>query len=68
MITPIPIYLQPFAENVQFIDGVESQFQLQSSAGNKQFEIWYHGDLLMIEGEEMPLLQAQPLKSLPKIL
>ncbi|WP_016992878.1 hypothetical protein [Lysinibacillus boronitolerans] len=53
MITPIPIYLQPFAENVQFIDGVESQFQLQSSAGNKQFEIWYHGDLLMIEGEEM---------------
>lgn len=66
MITPIPIYLQPFAENVQFIDGVESQFQLQSSAGNEQFEIWYYGDLLMIEGEEMPYITGSTARIVAK--
>jgi len=34
MINPIPIYLQQFAGNVQFIEDVESQFQLHSSVGN----------------------------------
>ena len=66
MINPIPIYLQQFAGNVQIIDDVESQFQLHSSSGNEQFEIWYHGDLLMIEGEEMPYITGSTARIVAK--
>ncbi|MCM0626083.1 hypothetical protein M5J14_16430 [Lysinibacillus sp. OL1_EC] len=66
MINPIPIYLQQFAGNVQIIDDVESQFQLHSSAGNEQFEIWYYGDLLMIEGEEMPYITGSTARIVAK--
>lgn len=66
MINPIPIYLQRFAGNVQFIDDVESQFQLHSRVGNEQFEIWYYGDLLMIEGEEMPFITGSTARIVAK--
>ncbi len=62
MIIPIPTYLQQFAENDQQLDEVESQLQLCSSAGNQQFEIWYYGDLLLIEGEEMPFITGSTAK------
>ena len=66
MINPIPIYIQQFAGNVQIIDDFESQFQLHSSSGNAQFEIWYYGDLLMIEGEEMPYITGSTARIVAK--
>ncbi|KOS61359.1 hypothetical protein FJQ98_17135 [Lysinibacillus agricola] len=66
MIIPIPTYLQPFAENVQQLSDVESQLQLFSSTGNQQFEIWYYGDLLSLEGEVMPFITGSTAKIVAK--
>ncbi len=50
----IPTYLQHVTKRNQQPEGVESQLQLCSTSNNKQFEIWYYGDLLTIEGEVLP--------------
>ncbi len=63
---PIPTYLQPFAENVQHLNEVESQLQLSSCTGNQQFEIWYYGDMLSLEGEVMPFITGTTAKIVAK--
>lgn len=63
---PIPLYLQPFAEKIEQIDDVISQFQLRSSAGNHHFEIWYAGDLLAIDGEELSFITGATAKIMAK--
>jgi len=63
---PIPTYLQPFAENVQQPNEVESHLQLCSSTGNQQFEIWYYGDMLSLEGEVMPFITGTTAKIVAK--
>ncbi|GEM_PF-3350143 len=64
----IPTYLQSYAENVEQLEAVESQLQLCSSTGNKQFEIWYYGDLLQSKVRHCLSLLEQPLESLQKTL
>ncbi|WP_312507274.1 hypothetical protein [Lysinibacillus sp.] len=61
----IPTYLQSFAENIQQED-VETQFQLHSSTGNRQFEIWFYGDLLTIEDEPLPFIAGEHAKIVAK--
>lgn len=63
---PIPTYLQQFAENVQYLNEVESQLQLCSSTGDQQFEIWYYGDMLSLEGEVMPFITGTTAKIVAK--
>lgn len=66
MSIPIPCYLQPFAENVQQLDDIISQFQPHSSTGNHQFTIWYYGDLLKLDGEELPFITGSTAKIMAK--
>ncbi|MGE7115068.1 hypothetical protein [Lysinibacillus sp. NPDC047702] len=66
MSIPIPTYLQQFAKNAQQLGDIESQFQLCSSTGNQQFEIWYYGDLLSLEGEVMPFITGSTFKIVAK--
>lgn len=61
----IPTYLQSFTENIQQED-VETQFQLRSSTGNRQFEIWFYGDLLTIEDEPLPFITGENAKIVAK--
>lgn len=62
----IPTYLQSYAENVEQLEAVESQLQLCSSTGTKQFEIWYYGDLLTIEGEALPFITGATARIVAK--
>lgn len=62
----IPTYLQHFAKRIQQPEGVESQLQLCSSSNNKQFEIWYYGDLLALEGEVLPFISGSTAKIIAK--
>ncbi|WP_155591378.1 hypothetical protein [Lysinibacillus cavernae] len=66
MTIPIPLYLQPFAANVQQLDEVESQIQLRSSTGNVKFDIWYFGNLLPINGETLPFITGSTTKIVAK--
>ena len=62
----IPTYLQHFEKRIQQPEGVETQLQLCSSSNNKQFEIWYYGDLLALEGEVLPFISGSTAKIIAK--
>lgn len=62
----IPTYLQHFVKRNQQPEGVESQLQLCSTSNNTQFEIWYYGDLLTIEGEVLPFISGSTAKIVAK--
>ncbi|MBI6862704.1 hypothetical protein ACE1MS_13715 [Lysinibacillus sp. fkY74-1] len=66
MNNPIPTYLQYFAKRIQPSEVVESQLQLCSSSNNTQFEIWYYGDLLTLEGEVLPFISGSTAKIIAK--
>lgn len=62
----IPTYLQHFTTRIQQPEGVESQLQLCSTSNNTQFEIWYYGDLLALEGEVLPFISGSTAKIVAK--
>lgn len=50
----IPVHLENYAENI--FEGDFLEFDLRDPAGNQQFEIFYYGDLLPIEGDPVPYI------------
>ncbi|WP_336635094.1 hypothetical protein [Lysinibacillus fusiformis] len=62
----IPTYLQHVTTRIQQQEGVESQLQLCSTSNNTQFEIWYYGDLLALEGEVLPFISGSTAKIVAK--
>ncbi len=62
----IPTYLQHVTTRIQQPEGAESQLQLCSTSNNTQFEIWYYGDLLALEGEVLPFISGSTAKIVAK--